>query len=68
MSTQEIVNRAMEDATDNGYDFEAWTFTEAAEDLCQLHPNCGNSTPEELKPLVKEWFLNSDVLYRMYDE
>lgn len=64
---QKRVSESMENATDNGYEFEAWTFTELAEDLISNVKGFEDSKLEELRPLVKEWFLSSGVLYRMYD-
>lgn len=65
---QALVNRAMENAHENGFEFEAWTFLECAEDLVTHDADlCDKATAQELAPLVKKWFLASKCEYRMYD-
>lgn len=67
MTTQEMVSQALDNATDNGYEFEAWTFLEVAEDLVLNDAELEYGNPEEIAPMVKSWFITSDVLYRMYE-
>lgn len=64
MATQKLVNQALESATDNGFSFEHWTYRDIAEDLVTCDSDLEASEPEELEPIVKSWFANSDLTYR----
>lgn len=67
MVARELVHDALDKATDNGFEFEAWTFLEVAQDLVTHDSQLEDESAEEIAPIVKEWFLSSDVVYRMYD-
>lgn len=67
MPTQMQVSESLNNATDNGSDFECWTFMDAAQDLVQNDSSMEGCRPEDIAPMVKVWFLGSGVGYRMYE-
>lgn len=67
MATQEAVSRALDNAIDNGYDFEGWSFTELAEDLISNDKEFEDCAVEEIKPLTDKWYADSGFLFLMYN-
>lgn len=61
------VSEAMENATDNGFCFEGWTYLEVAEDLCTYNSDFETETPVSLVPHIKQWAKQADVIYRIWD-
>ena len=67
MSIQDQVNSSMEAATLNGYEFHQWRFSEVAEDLVLCDSDLEDVPTEELVPMIKEWYKNSDVTYEIWE-
>lgn len=67
MGKQDMVSAALDRAIENHCEFEAWTFEELAIDLATNDIDFQSEVITELTPMVRTWFMDSNVTFRMHD-
>jgi len=57
-----LIDSAMNNAFDNGFDFHSWTYQEIAEDLTTCDSALEEYSPDEIEPVLRKWYSKQNLL------
>lgn len=57
-----LIDVAMNNAFDNGFDFHTWTYREVAEDLVTLDSYLEQYSADEVESVLRDWYSKQDLL------
>lgn len=56
-----LIGNAMDSAYENGFTFSTWTYRDIAEDLVTLDSDLEKYSPDDIEPVLREWYQKEHI-------